>query len=205
MKLLYGWMRDLHLYLGLFLCPAILIFAVSTLLLNHPGQPAPATASGDTSSTHAVMIDVPEDAGTFDQARSILRQLNVTGEIEYLHHDAKAGRLLIPVSKPGQTIRVEVDLRARTATVEHHEQGLAAALIYLHKMPGPHNASIRGNWVYLVWWSALADIVVYGIGLLTLSGLYLWWKLKPERTVGWVVLGAGVLSATVLVFALCTS
>jgi hypothetical protein len=109
------------------------------------------------------------------------------------------------VTKPGQHTEVEVDLRARTAVVTRRDQGLAAALIYLHKMPGPHNASIRGNWVYVVWWSALADGVVYGLLALTASGLYLWWRLKPERTLGWLMLGAGVLSATILVFALCTA
>jgi len=205
MKLPYGWIRDLHLYLGLFLGPAILIFAVSTLWLNHPGPRAPASAPDDNASTPPVTVDLSGEVGTLDQARDILRQLRVTGEIDYLHHDANAGRLRIPVLKPGQRTEVEVDLRASTAVVTRREQGLAAALVYLHKMPGPHNANIRGNWVFMVWWSALADTVVYGILALTASGLYLWWRLRPERTVGWLMLGAGVLSATILVFALCTA
>ena len=202
MKLLSGWMRDLHLYLGLFLCPTILIFAVSTLLLNHPRPPAPAPTAGDTSSTRPVTVEVPGEVGTVDQARNILHQLQVTGEIDYLQHDAQAGRLVIPVSKPGQHVEVEVDLRARTAVVTRRDQGLAAALIYLHKRPGPHNANLRGNWVYMVWWSALADTAVYGILALTASGLYLWRRFRPERYSGWLVLAAGALSATVLVVAL---
>lgn len=114
-------------------------------------------------------------------------------------------RLSIPVTKPGPLAEVEVDLRAGTAVVTEREQGLAAALIYLHKMPGPHNASLRGNWVYLVCWSALADSVVYGILGLTLSGLYLWWRLRPQRKPGWLMLGMGAASATVLLLALCTT
>ena len=206
MKFPYGWIRDLHLYLGLFLCPAIVIFAVSTLWLNHPGPAAASAISTDgNASTPPVTIELSGEVGTLAQARDILRQLRVTGEIDYLHHDANAGRLRIPVLKPGQRTDVEVDLRASTAVVTRREQGLAAALVYLHKMPGPHNANLRGNWVYTVWWSALADAVVYGILALTASGLYLWWRLRPERTVGWLMLGAGVLSATMLVFALCTA
>ncbi len=130
--------------------------------------------------------------------------MDVTGEIDYIRHLAKEERLLIPVTKPGEVTTVEVDLKARTATVQRQPQGLGATLIYLHKMPGPHNVKTRGNWIYTVWWSALADTVVYTVLFLTVSGLYLWWMLKAERAVGWTLLGAGVLSAGALVAALCS-
>jgi hypothetical protein len=204
MKRFCAWTRDLHLYLGLFACPFILIFAISTLLLNHPGQPAIGAASGSIPLTN-IPITVPEGAGTVDQARAILRQLNVTGEIDYVSYRAKEQRLLIPVSKPGENTRIEVDLRAQTATVERQVQGLGAALIYLHKLPGPHNAKIRGNWIYIAWWRVLADTTVYALLFLIASGLYLWWLLTAERKIGWTLLGAGVLSVTLLVAAICTA
>ena len=31
----YRWLRQLHLYFGVFICPFLLIFAVSTIMLNH--------------------------------------------------------------------------------------------------------------------------------------------------------------------------
>ena len=31
----YRWNRQLHLYFGVFICPFLLIFAVSTIMLNH--------------------------------------------------------------------------------------------------------------------------------------------------------------------------
>jgi uncharacterized iron-regulated membrane protein len=34
MKRRYAWTRDLHLYLGLFMCPFLLVFAGSTLLVR---------------------------------------------------------------------------------------------------------------------------------------------------------------------------
>ncbi|MEK7684534.1 MAG: PepSY-associated TM helix domain-containing protein [Verrucomicrobiota bacterium] len=204
MKRFYAWTRDLHLYLGLFLCPFLLVFAVSTLLLNHKGPPS-AAASGSPPPKKSVPIAVPDGAGTLEQARNILRQLHVTGEIDYVSHRAKEERLLIPVSKPGESTRVEVDLRAQTATVERQEQGLGTALIYLHKMPGPHNVKIRGNWIYMVGWGVLADATVCGALFLTISGLYLWWMLKAQRKIGWAFLGGGVLSAVALVVAICTA
>jgi hypothetical protein len=174
------------------------------VLVNHKWQPSDA-ASGSTPPKKNVPIAVPDGVGTLEQARKILRQLNVTGEIDYVRLRAKEERLLIPVSKPGESTRVEVDLRAQTATVERQEQGLGAALIYLHKMPGPHNVKFRGNWIYMVGWGVLADAVVYGVLFLTVSGLYLWWMLTAQRKIGWAFLGGGVLSAGALVAAICTA
>ncbi len=82
---------------------------------------------------------------------------------------------------------------------------MGEALNYLHKMPGPHNVRFRGNWVYMSWWAVTADAVVYGILFLTVSGLYLWWKIKGERAVGWALLAGGAASVAMLVGAIVTA
>jgi len=205
MKRLYAWIRDLHFYLGLLLCPFILVFAVSTLLLNHPGQRPPEGSNRNTLTQQSVQIDTLDGVGTVEQARNILGQLAITGEIDCVRHMAKEERLLIPVTKPGEVTTVEVDHKTKTATLRRQSQGLGATLIYLHKMLGPHNVKVRGNWVYTMWWAVVADGVVYALRFLTLSGLYLWWMLKGERKVSWTLLGAGALSAVALVAALCAS
>ena len=202
MKNFYSSTRDLHLYAGLFLSPFVLLFAFSTFLLNHPsGVP-----SGKPEPKREVPVQVPAgEPGSIPHAREILRQIGVTGEMDYVRHNAKAERLFIPVSRPGETTRVDVDLRAKTATIEREQRGLGEALNYLHKMPGPHNVKFRGNWVYMSWWAVTADVAVYGILFLTASGLYLWWKLKAERTVGWVLAAGGAATVALLVGAIVTS
>lgn len=202
MKSLYPRVRDLHLYLGLFLCPFVLLFAFSTILLNHPSR----SAGGKTEPKRMVTVELPGgEPGSIPHARVLLQQLGVTGEMDYVRHNAKAERLSIPVSKPGESTRVEIDLRGKTATIEREERGLGDALNYLHKMPGPHNVRFRGNWVFMSWWAVTADIVVYGVLFLTVSGLYLWWKLKGERAVGWALLGSGAATVALLVGAICTA
>ncbi|MBI5383460.1 MAG: PepSY-associated TM helix domain-containing protein [Verrucomicrobia bacterium] len=198
MKRFYDWTRDLHLYVGLFLSPLVLVFAVSTVLLNHNWKTEPRRAA----KTTAVPVQISGEIGSLDQAKRILAQLRVTGEINYVRHSANEQRLVIPVMKPGETTRVEVDLRAQTATAERQAEGLGAALIYLHKMPGPHLAKYRGNWIYNVFWAVFADATVWGMLFLTVTGLYLWWVLKAERAVGFVLLVAGVASFALLVIAL---
>jgi hypothetical protein len=201
---LYSWTRDLHLYVGLFSCPFVLLFAISTFLLNHRSElSTPATTSIPAQKN--ITIEVPDGDGTLEQAKAILRQLNVTGEIDHVRHNVRDRRLVIPVSKPGEITTIAVDLRAKTATVDRQARGLGAALVYLHKKPGPHNVKFRGNWTYMGWWVPIVDVIVYGVLFLTASGLYLWWMFKAERTVGSVLLAAGVSSVTALVIAICTA
>lgn len=202
MKTLYSRIRDLHLYAGLFLCPFVLLFAISTILLNHPSG----SAAANPIPRRQVTIEIPAgEPGSVPHAREILQQLGVTGEMDYVRHNAKAEKLFIPVSKPGASTRVDIDLRAKTATIEHESRSLGDALNYLHKMPGPHNVRFRGNWIYMSWWAVTVDGVVYGILFLTVSGLYLWWKLKAERAIGWALVGGGAATVALLVGAIVTA
>lgn len=202
MRAIHRWSRDLHLYAGLFLSPLVLVFALSTIILNHPGIRGGQPGSRPGTRSETFRVRAPDGVITMEQAREILRQVRVTGEIDYLRHSAGETRLTIPVIKPGEFARVEVDLRSGTATVDRRPQGLSGALIYLHKMPGPHNARFRGNWLYTVWWSATADGFVGAVLFLTLSGLYLWWKVNSDRRLGWALLCTGAGSIVLLATAL---
>ena len=195
------WIRDLHLYLGLFISPFLLVFAISTLFLNH-GWKASSSTDNERTAPWTAPVEVSGDSGSLEQGKSILRQLNLSGEIDYVRHLAKENRLMIPVTKPGEKTTISVDLKTKTASVERRETGLWDAMIYLHRMPGPHNAKFRGNWLYTRWWAVLADATVYVLIFLTLSGQYLWLLLKAERKLGLILLGAGVASFLLITFAL---
>ena len=54
-------------------------------------------------------------------------------------------------------------------------------------------------------WSGVADTVVYGTLFLTISGLYLWWLFKAERSIGLALLAAGLLSVGGLAAAIVTA
>jgi hypothetical protein len=75
-------------------------------------------------------------------------------------------------------------------------------MLYLHRMPGPHNASVRGNWVYMRLWGWLADASVYLILFATASGIYLWIALRTERRIGLIFLGSGAVAFGVVIAAL---
>jgi len=203
-KSLYLWIRELHLYFGMFISPFILVFAISAILLNHTIKPW-----GDPSDAKvqkmSLSIEIPKDVKGgvegIEPAKQIMRQVGLSGEINFIRHLPQENRLVIPVMKPGQNITINVDLKSQTAEIERRRTDIWDALFYLHKSPGAHNAQIRGNWFYTRLWGWLADTVVYLILFLSVSGIYMWAVLKAERKLGLILLGAGCLSFILIISA----
>jgi len=91
---------------------------------------------------------------------------------------------------------------ARSATVTRRTTSLWESLAYLHKMPGPHNVAIRGNWSGVRVWSWLADATLYLLIFISISGVYLWWVIKAERRIGLMLLTAGTATLFGLIYAI---
>lgn len=199
-RALYRRTRDLHLYAGLFVSPFVLVYAISAILLNHATLPW-GSRTAPPAQTRTVRVAVHDTADALAAAAEVRRQIGVRGEIGFVSRKPGSARLAFPIESPGRTTRVRVDLSTGLATVERHESGPWDALVYLHKMPGPHNASIRGNWLFTRLWRWLADGTVYALLFLSASGVYLWTALRADRRTGLLFLGAGVLSFALLVAA----
>ena len=57
------------------------------------------------------------------------------------------------------------------------------------------------NWFYMKVWRWMADATVYLILFISVSGIYLWYVLRAERKVGFILLFAGTLSFFVMAYA----
>lgn len=189
--------RDLHLYAGLFVSPFVVVYAISAILLNHAYLPW----GGDdgTVETRSVNVRIPDDTNTLDVARQVREQIGARGEIGFVSRNRRNQRISFPIEIPGVTTTVRVDLRTGVAELERKETGVWAGMVYLHKMPGPHNVNIRGNWILTRIWGWVADGSVYLLLFVSASGIYLWAVLRAERKAGLVFLGAGALSFILLV------
>lgn len=194
----YRWIRDLHLYAGLFSSPFVLLYAVSVILLNHPQKQGTDGVLTRTSAT----VRIPDSDNSLDVAKDIRRQLGLTGEIGYVNRNRERQRLSFPLELPGRKTLVRVDLATGEARIERAETGLGDAVNYLHKMPGPHNVAIRGNAFFMRAWRWLADATVYLVLFLSASGVYLWLVLKAERRVGLAFFGAGMATFVGLLVAI---
>lgn len=193
----YRAIRDLHLYAGLFVSPFVIIYAVSALSLNHAYLP---WDSGDTLvESRKVAVNVPGDTNALEIARQVRAQLGVSGEIGFVNRNRRTQRVSFPIETPGAITTVRFDPGTGTAEVERKESGVWAGMIYLHRIPGPHNVSIRGNWLATRVWGWVADASVYVLLFVSASGVYLWAVVRAERKTGLLFLGGGALCFVALI------
>jgi hypothetical protein len=202
----YGLILDLHLFLGLFSSPFVLVFAISVFFLVHAWLPQLTSPPPATRVVPA--LSLPGNLRTLsgrpliDALKPVLEKAGVQGEIGFIRHLVKEEELIIPVTVPGRETTVTIKLASGDAAIMTREAGLAAAMATLHRSPGEHAPAIRMNWFYLKAWRWLADTTVYLILLISISGVYLWYVLRAERRLGLILLLAGALSFFGMAYAL---
>src|SRR6185436_10345152 len=135
----YRVVRDLHLYLGLFSSPFVLVFAISVFFLVHAWLPK---IGSETSTTRVVSaLPLPVNLQTLsgrpliDALKATLEKADVHGEVGFVRHMVKEEKLIIPVTIPGRETIVTLNIASREATIVTRETGLADALVILHKSP----------------------------------------------------------------------
>ena len=191
-KMFYDWNRHLHFYFGLFVSPFIVIFSLSTIMLNHGWKPAP------QESVSTVSLQLDESLKGKQLVSELISQLDLRGEIvgNGLLRDNKT---TVFVMRPGATRRVVVDMKTGQAEIILKTFGLLDTMVYLHRNPGPHKPT---RWIFGKIWGWLTDATVYLALFLTVSGIYIWVVLKAERKTGLIALGAGCLSFGAITYAL---
>jgi len=205
MKRFYLVIRDLHLYFGLFISPFVLLFAVSVFFFVHSWIPGISNQTVVRTVTGVAIPDGIEKLSgrpQVDALRGVLASISVVGEVNFIRRIARDHRLVIPIAVPGRETTVDLNLEARSATVSQRNTGAWDALVYLHKMPGPHNVAVRGNWLYINFWKWLADATVYLTLFISISGVYLWTALRAERRIGLALLALGAVSFFGIVYVL---
>jgi hypothetical protein len=206
MKKYYQLIKDLHLHIGLLISPLILIFSLSALILNHnfidwEEDWQEWMFSVDVIVDETVKFNIPaDDSNDLDYARDILNQMNISGEIANIFKDS--AQIYIPVTKPGHRISIKADLKSGIAYIHSMQTNLSKEIIWLHKKPGPHNASISGNWLYTRIWQSLVDIFVVCLFFTTVTGVVIWYYLRNERNIGLIALLIGFISMASLIFGL---
>jgi hypothetical protein len=194
------------LYAGLFISPFILLFAISALVLNHnfidwQEDWQKWSFAVDEKVDKTLTIDLPEaNPNKIDYAKDILQVLNIEGEIANIFGDSAV--MYIPVTKPGYRISIKVNLVSGLTAISSTPTNFWQKLIWLHKMPGPHNASIRGNWNLTKYWRSLADFSVIALFFSSITGVILWYKVKKERNTGLIALIIGALAILSLIIGL---
>jgi hypothetical protein len=192
------WNRKLHFYAGLFLLFFLWLFALSGLLLNHPSWSFAESWNNrkETNYDREITAPGPEVKGDLGQAREIVRQLGIEGEILLTTTRTDAGPFDFQVRRPGHFFFIKADLAQKRVSVRQAEVNLWGVIKVLHTFTGIQvdDASKRRDWVLTSIWAYSMDAVAAGVIFMVLSSLYMWFELPQKRVLGAVVLGVGLLS-----------
>ena len=192
------WNRKLHFYSGLFLIFFLWLFAFTGLLLNHPTWAFHDYWSNRKKANYEREIAPPgpDVTGDLDQARDIMRQLDIEGEILWTTTRIDPSQLDFQVRRPRHFYFIKADWTQKRATVQQSDVNLWGVTKILHTFTGnvaddPRNSR---DWALTTVWAYSMDAFAAGIIFMVLSSVYMWLRLPQKRLPGAIVLGLGTLS-----------
>jgi hypothetical protein len=198
------WNRKLHYYTGLYLLLFVWLFAFSGLLLNHPDWTFAEFWPNRHQSDLEVTIQPPPSDGDLVQAKDIMRQLGIEGEIEWTTTRSSPDSLEFQTNRPGHSARVAADLRNNRVALHKDDLNAWGIMRVLHTFTGVRmgNTINQRDWTLTTVWVIAMDGVAVGLVFMVFSSFYMWWGLKGKRNVGWVALGLGTLTASLFAIGL---
>jgi hypothetical protein len=192
------WNRKVHYYLGLYLLFFVWLFAFSGLLLNHSDWNTFEFWEKRKESKEERAITVPPPGSELAQANETLRQLGLSGEVEWTASRDDSKRLKFRVTRPGHVIDINVDFQQQRATLKRIDYNAWGLMRTLHTFTGAsvHEKDNRNqrDWLLTKIWAFAMDAVAVGLIIVVLSSFYMWYELPEKRPLGAMVLTAGVLS-----------
>ena len=177
---MYRFLRNSHLFLGLFSCLFLLMYGVSSVQMSHNSwfrsRPDVTTAEYALS---------PNAADARAVARELMDAHKLRGEVTQVR--ATAGGLAISITRPGTVYQVEYATATGAARVRDNRAGVIGMLNRLHHVNG-----IRHDYWLINVWGAFVGIVSLFLFALGGTGIYLWFKIHQERVIGGILLIAGL-------------
>lgn len=200
-RLLEGWNRKLHYYLGLYFLLFLWLFSVTGLMLNH--QPWFRGLYDRRETSYEMPIETPREATVGEQTRDVMRQLDLQGEIEWPASQPVA-HLDFSVNRPSDAAQVRVDLNAKTAYVKRFDNNRRLALQVFHTFSGSRSTqpATRRDWMVTSLWVFAMDALAVGLIVMVLGSYYMWWRLKKSKAVGVMALTVGTASCALFLTAL---
>ncbi len=191
------WNRKLHFYAGLFLLFFMWLFAVSGLLLNHPTWSFAESWNNRKERNYERAITFPgrEVKDDLGQAREILGQLGIEGEILWTTTRTDANLFEFQVRRPGHFVFLKADFVNKRVSVRQSDVNLWGVIKVLHTFTGVQMDDPRNtrDWALTSLWAFSMDGVAVGLIFMVLSSLYMSLKLPQKRLPGAVALGLGTL------------
>ena len=192
------WNRKLHYYLGLYFLFFLWLFSATGLMLNHQQWFKDLYVRLETS--YDTPIRTPAGESVLRRTHDLMDQLNLRGEVDWPSAQP-VGHLDFSVSRPNGSAQVRVDLNAKQAYVREFRNNGRNAFQIFHTFSGSrfNQPASRRDWIVTDVWVWAMDALAAGLIIMVLGSYYMWYRLKPKRTLGAAVLIAGVLTCAAVV------
>lgn len=178
-------LRRIHLYLALFLTPWMLMYALSTMAMNHrksfPETPPPYATLRDTSFD----ITLPDTENHRTQAAVLLAALQLDGA--FTAQRRPGGPLIITRQTALAPHRITFDPSTRRLLIEQQQFRPNTFLERMHRRRGLSQPFLADT-----LWSLSVDLVIAAMLFWALSGLWLWWEMRATRSFGALAAAAGL-------------
>lgn len=192
---LSAWNRRVHYYLGLYLLLFLWLFSFTGLLLNHPRWTFAEFWPNRRQTSLELRIQAPPPGGDLIQAKDIMRQAGIHGEIEWTRSRSDPNRLDFRASRPGHSFEIKADLQQGRATIQRIDLNAWGVARILHTFTGVRMAdpTNQRDWSMTTLWVLCMEALALGLILMVLSSIYMWWNLAQKRRLGLVALSLGIL------------
>ena len=182
--------RRVHLYLGMFLLPWVLMYAVSSFVFSHFQAIDAWDGRGPTTFEieweKEVDLDVPEKPDLREFGPKILEKVGIHSPFFANQRGSEIQFILVDFWKRG---RLVYDTQTRKAVLRSFEPR------WYHMLTGLHlRSGYRHDHFWSDVWAFVLDLVCVGFLVWIASGLYMWWKLRRLRLWGFVTIGGGILA-----------
>ena len=186
--------RRTHLYLGLLLIPWLMIYALSTVALNHAETFRPYRNEGRVWLQvweKDYVLDVP--AGNKELAAPAARLLADQGIKAPFIANRQGQQFLVNLPKFRQPQRFAYDIDKKKLRLENRTTSAVETLVRLHERTGYGRGSVLTD-----LWAFAVDLFCVTTLVWIATGLYLWWKISGTRRWGFLAIGGGVATIAVL-------
>jgi hypothetical protein len=186
-EMIYNFLRHMHLILGLLLFWVVMMYAVSAVQMAHRIRIVPVVTESDVMATPGL------DARPL--AQELMQKNAISGEMGNV--TPVSGGYRFPLNRAGGATQITYDRSTGKTHLRASDTGFWGVLNRLHHFHGLHNQTgVRNLWGWTVLFASLGLFALGG------TGIFMWFKLYKERTIGLVLLGANVVVSVGLLVAL---
>lgn len=188
------------MYLGLFLMPWVLMYALSSLVFNHIGL-IRGWYGGNLNRFEKIdeiryKAPFAPDTAPADAAKQILVDLGMDGPHSF-QGNLNGERFTVVRHLPLANERVAYFPKADKVIVERQIANWPSVLIRLHTRHGYEQGYVSAK-----GWGLGVELTVLAMLFWIASGLWLWWEIKPARKWGAAFAFVGLAVFAVMLFAI---